>query len=288
MGDRLRIVVIGLPELGYLLEETAPAGADVVTIPRDADVAAELASRAKGATRETMLFVVADTGEPSVDRLPDTLARGGFRAVVLAGLPGAVGTYAAHESLRVLSAPFTANDVLAALSGLPGDTPFFLPIEGGDRTFGEAQLVLPPFRSNGRRERNGVVFPARPEHDEDPLGPPVADAPLPPLPSPPPPPVSAPLSPPSPPVTPGEPWPPPPAGSRLDQDAAPPAPGEPPPPAATPPPDPTRPPLVTAGVAAAVTPPALANGSERGPVPDPPLATVEPAVSGAAELCRSA
>ena len=86
MGDRLRIVVIGL------LEETAPAGADVVTIPHDADVAAELASRAKGATRETMLFVVADTGEPSVDRLPDTLARGGFRAVVLAGLPGAVGT----------------------------------------------------------------------------------------------------------------------------------------------------------------------------------------------------
>ena len=61
----------------------------------------------------------------------------------------------------MLSAPFSANDVLAALSGLPGDVPFFLPIAGGDRTFGDPQLVLPAFRANGRRERNGVVFPAR-------------------------------------------------------------------------------------------------------------------------------
>ena len=63
MADRLRIVVIGLPELGYLLEEAGPAGAEVVTIG-GADVGAELASRAKGATRETLMWVVADTGDP--------------------------------------------------------------------------------------------------------------------------------------------------------------------------------------------------------------------------------
>ena len=224
MADRLRIVVIGLPELGYLLEETGPAGAEVVTIDRGADVGAELAGRARGASRDTLLCVVADTGDPAVHRLPDTLVRGGFRAVVLAGLPGARGTFAAHENLQVLSAPFTANDVLAALSSLPGDVPFFLPIDGGDRVFGDNQLVLPPFRTNGRRERNGVVYPTRLGGDEDaatdtdtdgpdPLGPPVGVA-MQPAPPPPPPrplgpgdawpqPQGAPLTPAT------DPWPPP-------------------------------------------------------------------------------
>ena len=47
MAHRLRIAVIGLPELGDLLEEAGPAGAEVVTIDRGGDVSAELATRAR-------------------------------------------------------------------------------------------------------------------------------------------------------------------------------------------------------------------------------------------------
>ena len=68
MADRLRIVVIGLPELGHLLEEAKPHGADVVTIPRGSDVGAVLADKARGATTETLLFVVADSGGVSAIR----------------------------------------------------------------------------------------------------------------------------------------------------------------------------------------------------------------------------
>ena len=189
MADRLRIVVIGLPELGHLLEEAKPHGADVVTIPRGSDVGAVLADKARGATTETLLFVVADSGDEAVSRLSDTLARAGFRGVVLAGLPGASGTFAAHENLQVLPAPFSANDVLAALSALPGDVPFFLPVAGGDRTFGELAPVIDAraaVAAGGRRERNGVLFPRRSAPDDDPLGPPVRAVPLPPLPPPPP------------------------------------------------------------------------------------------------------
>ncbi len=195
VADRLRIVVIGLPELGNLLEAAKPHGADVVTIPRGADVGEVLAGKARGATRDTLLFVAADTGDPAVNRLPDTLARGGFRGVVLAGLPGACGTFASHENLQILPAPFSANDVLAALSSLPGDVPFFLPVAGGDRTFGELAPVLDAraaVAAGGRRERNGILFPrrelgeVREIHEDDPLGPPVRVLPLPPLPAPPP------------------------------------------------------------------------------------------------------
>jgi MinD-like ATPase involved in chromosome partitioning or flagellar assembly len=215
MADRLRIAVIGLPELGDLLEEARPAGAEVVTIDRGEDIGAELATRARGATRDTLLCVVADTGDPGIDRLPDTLARAGFRAVVLAGLPGARGTHADHENLQVLSAPFSGNDVLAALSSLPGEVPFFVPIEGGDRVFGDDQLVLPPFRTNGRRERNGVVYPSRLAADDadadDLLGPPVGA-------------VSAPTPPPapSPLLGPGDAWPQPQAADRWPPPATPP------------------------------------------------------------------
>jgi MinD-like ATPase involved in chromosome partitioning or flagellar assembly len=136
MADRLRIVVIGLPELGHLLEDEKPGGAEVVTIVAGPDVDRQVAERARGATRDGVLFVIADTGDPAVNRLPGRLARGDFRAVVLTGLPGASGTFRPHVNLARLAAPFTADDVLDALSRLPGDVPFFLPVEGGDRVFG--------------------------------------------------------------------------------------------------------------------------------------------------------
>jgi MinD-like ATPase involved in chromosome partitioning or flagellar assembly len=217
MADRLRIAVIGLPELGDLLEEAGPGGAEVVTIDRGEDVGAELATRARGATRDTLLCVVADTGDSGIDRLPDTLARAGFRAVVLAGLPGARGTHADHENLNVLTAPVTANEVLAALSSLPGEVPFFLPIEGGDTVFGDDQLVLPPFRTNGRRERNGVVYPSMldtgsEEADaDDLLGPRVGAATEP-----------TPPPPPAPPLGPGHAWPQPQAADRWPPPTTPP------------------------------------------------------------------
>ncbi|HEY2998882.1 MAG TPA: hypothetical protein VGJ43_09935, partial [Acidimicrobiales bacterium] len=139
MGDRLRIVVIGLPELGHLLEDDKPAGAEVVTIAAGPDVDRHLAERARGATRDSVLFVVAAGGEPAVDRLPARLARGDFRAVVLTGLPGTSstpGSVPEHVNLAEVAAPFTADDVLDALTRLPGDVPFFLPVDGGDRVFG--------------------------------------------------------------------------------------------------------------------------------------------------------
>src|SRR5262245_19971759 len=199
VAQRLRIVVIGLPELGHLLEVAEPHGVDVVTIPLGSHVGAVLADKARGATRATLLFVVADCSDPAVNALPDTLARAGFRGVVLAGLPGASGTFGSHDNLHVLPAPFSANDVLASLSGLP-DVPFFLPVAGGDHTFGElapevdprpaaAPVPVPAATApNGRRERNGILFPRREHPDEDPLGPPVRVLPLDPLPAPPPPP----------------------------------------------------------------------------------------------------
>jgi MinD-like ATPase involved in chromosome partitioning or flagellar assembly len=139
VGDRLRIVVIGLPELGHLLEDDKPAGAEVVTIAAGPDVDRQLAERARGATRDSVLFVIAAGGEPAVDRLPARLARGDFRAVVLTGLPGTSstpGSVPEHVNLAEVAAPFTADDVLDALTRLPGDVPFFLPVDGGDRVFG--------------------------------------------------------------------------------------------------------------------------------------------------------
>jgi MinD-like ATPase involved in chromosome partitioning or flagellar assembly len=145
MADSLRIVVIGLPELGHLLEDEKPGGAEVVAIAAGPEVDRQVAERARGATRDSVLFVIADTGDPAVNRLPGRLARGDFRAVVLTGLPGASGTFRPHVNLARLAAPFTADDVLDALSRLPGDVPFFLPVEGGDRVFGgEPEPVRTP------------------------------------------------------------------------------------------------------------------------------------------------
>jgi MinD-like ATPase involved in chromosome partitioning or flagellar assembly len=185
MGDRHLVVVIGLPELGYLLEDGKPDGADVVTIAAGADVNRRLADEAKGATRENLLCVVADTGDPAVNRLPSRLARGGFRVLVLSGLAGADGTFEPHANLRLVAAPFTADDVLVGLSALPGDVPFFLPIEGGDRVFGDRDRSTP---AHAPPDIEAVIFgggdqpPAEgdtavapePAADDDPLGPPVA------------------------------------------------------------------------------------------------------------------
>jgi MinD-like ATPase involved in chromosome partitioning or flagellar assembly len=156
MADGFHIVVIGLPELGRLLEEAEPGGAAVVSLAAGPDVERALAARARGATRDRTLFVVALGAEPAVNRLPARLARGGYRTVVLAGLPGAEPGEQA-DGVVVLSAPFSADDVVDALSRLPGDVPLLLPIDGGERTFGDD---VPD------------------EDDDDPLGPLVTPVPL--------------------------------------------------------------------------------------------------------------
>lgn len=180
MGDTLRIVVVGLAELGHLLEEATPGGAEVVTIAAGPDVDRRVAERAKGATRDGVLFVVADTGDAAVNRLPGRLARGDFRAVVLTGMPGASATFRPHVNLVSLAAPFTANDVLDALGRLPGDVPFLLPVEGGDREFGgepepavgptlDEWLLLSGEGDEREEPADRVVVPA--VADDDPLGP---------------------------------------------------------------------------------------------------------------------
>jgi MinD-like ATPase involved in chromosome partitioning or flagellar assembly len=140
MADRFHIVVIGLPELGRLLEEAEPGGAAVVAVAGGPDVERALAERARGATRDRALFVVALGPEPAVNRLPARLARGGFRTVVLAGLAGAEAVEPV-DGVVVLAAPFSADDVVDALSRLPGDVPLLLPIEGGARVFGEGDVA---------------------------------------------------------------------------------------------------------------------------------------------------
>lgn len=138
MADRFVLAVVGLPELGHLLEDEKPDGVDVVTVARGPGADRRLAQAVRGATRDSLLCVVADTGDETTNRLPGRLARGGIRVVALTGLPGADGHVGAHANLRSLATPFTLDDVLAELSALPGDVPFFLPVAGGDRVFGDA------------------------------------------------------------------------------------------------------------------------------------------------------
>ena len=138
MADRFVLAVVGLPELGHLLEDEMPDGVDVVTVAGGPGVDRRLAQAVRGATRDDLLCVVADTGDETTNRLPGRLARGGVRVVALTGLPGASGHVGAHPNLRSLAAPFTLDDVLAELSALPDDVPFFLPVAGGDRVFGDA------------------------------------------------------------------------------------------------------------------------------------------------------
>ena len=138
MADRFVLAVVGLPELGHLLEDEKPDGVDVVTVAGGPGADRRLAQAVRGATRDSLLCVVADTGDETTNRLPGRLARGGIRVVALTGLPGADGHVGAHANLRSLAAPFTLDDVLAELSALPGDVPFFLPVAGGDRVFGDA------------------------------------------------------------------------------------------------------------------------------------------------------
>ncbi|HET9609899.1 MAG TPA: hypothetical protein VFP06_09850 [Acidimicrobiales bacterium] len=138
MADRFVLAVVGLAELGHLLEEGKPEDVDVVTVAGGPGADRRLAQAVRGATRDSLLCVVADTGDETTNRLPARLSRGGVRVVALTGLPGASGHFGAHPNLRTLSAPFTLDDVLAELSALPGDVPFLLPVTGGDRVFGDA------------------------------------------------------------------------------------------------------------------------------------------------------
>jgi MinD-like ATPase involved in chromosome partitioning or flagellar assembly len=177
VGEALRIVVIGLPELGRLLAGARPGGAEVTTVAAGPDVERDLAVAARGATRETVLFVVAAGCEPAVDRLPARLARGGFRAVVVTGLGGqpAGGPVSDHGNLVELAAPFTADDVLAALCRLPGDVPLFLPVDGGDQVFGAGEVAA-AVPAPTLDEWLASPEAADAGDDDDPLGPVVVTA----------------------------------------------------------------------------------------------------------------
>ncbi|HEX6421125.1 MAG TPA: hypothetical protein VFZ77_21655, partial [Acidimicrobiales bacterium] len=136
MAEPFVLAVVGLPELGEAIAGGAPEGVEVVNLAAGPGVDRRLAERVRGATRDTLLCVVADTGDATTNRLPRRLARGGVRVLALTGLPGASGHVAAHPNLHELAAPFTVDDVLAELSSLPGDVPFLLPVPGGERCFG--------------------------------------------------------------------------------------------------------------------------------------------------------
>lgn len=168
----VRVVVVGLPELGRLLAQGA-RGFTVATVEPDRDVRHEIARRVRGSSRAGLFFVLADDGWGPAAGVACDLARrlpaARFRTLVLAGLDGGDGCVdrdgvvatgeRADSYLARLDAPFTANDVLAALARLP-DAPPFVPVPGGDRTFGpvvsddgldelDEILGLAPRRSEG-------------------------------------------------------------------------------------------------------------------------------------------
>ena len=200
-GPELRIVVIGLPALGSLLAAGVPGGVAVVSIAAGpaVDIDREVAARARGARRDDVAFVIAAGVDPAVDRLPARLARGEFRAVVLTGLAAPTLPFPSHPALVSLAAPFTADDVLAAVSRLPGELPLLLPVEGGDRVFaaGSAPAADPPappppgptldeWLAGPAGDDAGADAPAEPDRptepaepaDDDPLGP-LVEAPQP-------------------------------------------------------------------------------------------------------------
>jgi MinD-like ATPase involved in chromosome partitioning or flagellar assembly len=137
----VRVVVVGLPELGHLLAEGA-RGFTVAAVEPDSDARHEIARRVRGSSRAGLFFVLAAArdGAGAAEGVTGELARrlpaARFRTLVLAGLDGPVTADERDDPYLVrLDAPFTANDVLAALARLP-DAPPFAPIPGGDRRFG--------------------------------------------------------------------------------------------------------------------------------------------------------
>jgi MinD-like ATPase involved in chromosome partitioning or flagellar assembly len=139
----VRVVVVGLPELGRLLAEGA-RGFTVATVEPGGDARHEIARRVRGSSRSDLFFVLAGAGAGAgaaegdgvVGQLARRLPAARFRTLVLAGLDGALAVPERDDPYLVrLDAPFTANDVLAALARLP-DAPPFAPIPGGDRRFG--------------------------------------------------------------------------------------------------------------------------------------------------------
>ncbi|MGH9066975.1 MAG: AAA family ATPase [Acidimicrobiales bacterium] len=127
----LVVIVVGQPELGAAL---AKAGRlpEVVTVSDTEHPTEAMLQAAKGRQRSDLVFVVADTGDPSQEKLLK-LSKAGFRVVVLTGLnPGGATGYP-----NELDAPFTLNDVLATLASLPG-VGYIPPLPYGDEVIGRA------------------------------------------------------------------------------------------------------------------------------------------------------
>ncbi|HKE72133.1 MAG TPA: hypothetical protein VKB57_00855 [Acidimicrobiales bacterium] len=167
----LCLAVVGLPALGRVLSAAAPGGARVVSLAAGPEVERDLASRARGLRPAEVVFVIAAGVDPCVDRLPARLARGSFRAVVLTGLAAPTLPFPDHPALVSLAAPFTADDVLAAVTRLPGDHPLFLPLDDATRVYAPGSALTPEAPPPGPTLDEWLAAPADPTDDEDPPGP---------------------------------------------------------------------------------------------------------------------
>lgn len=160
-GSGGRLVVVGLPELGSLLGQgfCETAFAEVVNLAGDDGPGGRVAvaDAMAGQDPEDLAFVFCDIVAPGLRSLAGGLARGDHRVILLTG-----NGSPPLDDLTTLHIPFSPNDVLDALSQLPG-VGFLPPAEGLDDLF-QTEMAEPEPEGGQQDPPEGW---GADEHEED-------------------------------------------------------------------------------------------------------------------------
>ncbi|MDQ6796886.1 MAG: AAA family ATPase [Actinomycetota bacterium] len=137
MGGRL--VVVGLPELGAILAQghAEAAFSEVANLAADDGPGGRLAlaEAMQSWEADNLAFVFCDIVAPGLRTMAGGLAQAGHRVVLLTGTASP-----ALDTVPTLHLEFSPNDVLDALSQLPG-VGFLPPVEGLDDLFSDAPVA---------------------------------------------------------------------------------------------------------------------------------------------------